>query len=136
MPALAQHKAAAKRFLSLYEAIPGDYPEGKAIALFYSALHLVEAVAASQGVHNRTHSDRRNYITDNHRSMWQHFRPLWEASEQARYMADGGFKMNSEQIEYQLRRRRLRAFELWSAKLLGDEPDVPEPSGVAANPQR
>ena len=50
MPALANHKAAAKRFLSLYEVIPGDYPEGKAIALFYAALHLVEAVAASEGI--------------------------------------------------------------------------------------
>lgn len=120
MPALASHKAAANRFLSLYEKIPGDYPEGKALMLFYSALHLVEAVAASDGVHHRTHQQRRAFIESKYRDMWKHFRPLVEAAERARYLPDG-FAMNSEQVEHQLRRKCYRAIECWAAKIFGEE---------------
>ncbi len=94
------------------------------LALFYSALHLVEAVAASEGKHNRDHSRREVFLKRDHVAMWKHYRPLHEASEKVRYLAGGQIGMTAEQVEHQLRRKNLRAFELWSAKVLGDEPEL------------
>lgn len=114
MPDQTSHHRASKRFLDLYDAIPEDYPEGKVLALFYCALHLVEMAAASKGQHFRIHSKREAYLRKE--GMWKHYRPLLEASEQARYLAGGRFTMTSPQVHEQLRKRRLRAIELWSEK--------------------
>jgi len=121
MPDLASHKAAAEKFHSLYLAIPGDYPEGKAIALFYCAVHLIELIAASEGIHNRNHADRERYIRNNHSKYWKHYRPLRDASEQARYLARSGFTMTSEQLDLQLYRRRFAAIRELAVATLGGE---------------
>ncbi len=112
MPDQQSHEQAAKRFLALYNDIPENHPEGRVLALFYCALHLIETVAATEGVHNRNHPEREGFVRK-HR-MWKHYRPLLEASEHARYLAGGRFTMNSPQIHEQLRKRRLKALEEWS----------------------
>ena len=111
---------AAQRFLKLYESTPAEYPEGRVIFAFYRALHLVQAVSLHKlGKVPVTHTDRANLIRNQFRSMWKHYRPLLEESERARYLKGGYLELSAEQVEYQLRRRRLGAIEKWAEKELG-----------------
>jgi hypothetical protein len=134
MPTLAEHRATAKRFLELYYAIPEDHPEGRVLALFYSALHHVEAVAAASGKDCRTHRQREDFIQKNHIKMWKFYRPLWAASEQARYLAGGAFTMNSEAVENFLRKKHHHALEQWSAAMLGLPPETKPPESPKPSP--
>jgi hypothetical protein len=99
-------------------------PEGRALALFYSALHHVEAVAAASGKHLRTHRQREDFLKNEHPKMWKFYRVLWQASEQARYLADGGFTMNSSAVEDYLRKKHHTALELWASSQLGVDVQV------------
>jgi len=125
MPSQAKHKETADRFLRLYEAIPEEFPEGRAIALFYCALHLIEMVAATENRHCRNHFLRGRYIRSEHRHIWKFYRPLQEASEHARYLAGGGFTMTAEQVESVLRRKYLAAIEQWAMSRAGESDSSP-----------
>lgn len=119
MPDLKDHLATARRFRSLYDKVPAEYPDGRALCLFYSALHYVEAVAASAGRHCRVHRDREDFIRRSHGKMWKYYHPLWSASEQARYLAGGAFIMNSDAVEHYLRKSNHHCIERWAEAELG-----------------
>jgi len=55
--------------------------------MFYSALHLVDAVLAANNIHPTTHADRNNRIQRNPAlaAHWRDYRHLRDRSEDARY---------------------------------------------------
>lgn len=128
MPSLVDHQEAARKFLAMYDELPPHHTEGKAIALFYCAVHLVEMVAASHNLHNRDHSRREAYVRDNHKREWLQYRPLLEASEQARYFKGGSLPMNADQIHEQLRKKRLGGLITWSNTIVPHNIGLPPQS--------
>jgi len=120
MPDLKAHKKQAERNLAFYEAIPDDFPEWKSVALFYAALHVVDMVAAAQGVHPRNHDDREyNFLRPRYHKVWNQYRKLFAASRKARYLAGGQFDMNTGHVEHQLRGRAFKHIVLWAIEELG-----------------
>jgi hypothetical protein len=119
MPSIKEHLETAERFQRLFEAIPDDFPDGRALALFYSALHYVEAVAAATAPprHNRIHHQREEWIMNNHPTVWKHYHPLWENSEKARYLAGGPFVMNASAVNNYLKSKHL-SLEKWARAIL------------------
>ncbi len=88
MPSSAEHKDKADRNRSFLATLKGTgTPEWVAVAAFYTALHLVERLAACDSIHNDKHQDRLHYLKKHrkHRTIHAHFSALFDASLIARY---------------------------------------------------
>ena len=88
MPELHQHLPQAEKNERLAESItllPERFPDWEITALFYSALHYVDAFLATQNVHPRTH-DRRIESIRAFVESWEDFRHLYQVSLNARYL--------------------------------------------------
>lgn len=120
MPSIQEHTQTAERFAAMYAAIPAEFPEGRALALFYSSLHFIEAAAATEqpAVHNRTHAVREQWLMNNHPRMVRFYLPLWQESEKARYLAGGAFIMNASAVEEFLRKKHHVAIERWARAII------------------
>lgn len=74
-------------------ASPIRLPEWVAIAAFYKALHIVEAVLdqAETGAdrHSRDHSHRNATLRRNYPDLWEHYADLFKASMLGRYLEFG-----------------------------------------------
>jgi hypothetical protein len=135
MPSTSEHLATAKRFRAMYDAIPPEFPEGRALALFYSAMHYVEAVAALSKKDNRVHPQRKQFIIENHPTMWKFYEPLMQSSEKARYMTGGAFTMNAAAVEDYLRKKHHVAIERWAlSQMPASENPEPKPLVAPAPP--
>ncbi len=88
-----------KFFDSLCEAFPNQFEEWKVTAVFYSALHLIEALASNRNIYlGKTHEERWRSInprpgnTDRKMQMpnqiCKDYRALQEYSEVGRYRAE------------------------------------------------
>jgi hypothetical protein len=133
MPNIADHLKLAKRLrctISYLSKENDQHSEWIAVTAFYRALHLSEAVLLKNQInHDRTHVGREQALkrTKSTENIWKHYRPLWQASCIARYLAfhDAEYvdfssfmepaKVISELIEY-----RLRELEKSVAKQLGE----------------
>ncbi len=62
-----------------------------------------------------------DFIHNKYRQYWKHYRPLRDASEQARYLAHSGFTMTAEQIHEQLYKKHYAALRALAIKKLGGE---------------
>lgn len=87
MPTLNQHLPVAEsneRFVESITFLPARFPNWEITALFYSALHYVDAFLSTQGIHPRSHDSRirsiRTYI-----ETWEDYRDLYQLSLGARY---------------------------------------------------
>ena len=89
MPTSQEHLAQARRneeFLVTIRALPVRYAEWETVALFYSALHYVDAFLATLGEHPRNHRIRIARV--NSATALQHeYQDLFDASMEARYEA-------------------------------------------------
>lgn len=136
MPEPSQHRSKADRFLQMYDSLPADGLEGKAIALFYCAVHIVEMVSAElHGVHPRVHHDRKVYINKHHGRMWKHYKPLHDTCWDARYTGSQ-LAMSADQMHEQLRIKRLSAIEKWAVEQIGDYAKLPSSETFAASGAR
>ena len=136
MPNVTDHLRLAKRLLRTISYLSKEndqHSEWIAVTAFYRALHLSEAVLLTNRIdHDRTHVGRDQALkrTRSTENIWKHYRPLWQASCIARYLAfhDDEYvdfssfmdpaKVISELIEY-----RLRELEKSVAKQLGTSID-------------
>jgi hypothetical protein len=89
MPSSREHKekadlnrATLSRLIANNEA-----PEWMAVVAFYTAMHLVERLAACENIHHSKHPDRLAYLTRHkqHRSIHVEFQTIFDASLVARY---------------------------------------------------
>jgi hypothetical protein len=58
---------------------------------FYAALHLVERLASRSGITNRDHTERMNYVRDDHPTITTSYRILMDAAKTARYFSRASF---------------------------------------------
>lgn len=79
------HRDKARDNQAFLEQISDDFPDWIAIAAFYTAVHLVEMLAATDGHHSRGHHERNRYLKARYPGIWTHFFALWNYSVQARY---------------------------------------------------
>lgn len=72
-------------FLQSFYEPTAPYADWAVTIVFYAAVHAVETVLAQQGVHSRTHTERRSHV----RRLFPHIRTLYYRldtfSRQARY---------------------------------------------------
>lgn len=93
MPTEAQHFAQAEKnerlryLLSSSSSSGENFPDWEIVTLFYSALHYVDAVLATQGVHPNGHNDRNTRVTNlpDVGSIATNYVNLYHRSKNARY---------------------------------------------------
>lgn len=113
MPSPEAHLSKADPDLKAYQAIPPEYPEWRAAALFYAAVHYVEALAVTERSPHVEHYARERWVRKQHRNIWAAFSRLKQESEKARYLTlrryavtadweQGAFSLSAEQVDKQL----------------------------------
>ena len=89
MPSSKEHKDKAARNRATLDSLIANYgaPEWMAVVAFYTALHLVERLAAWENIHHSKHPDRLDYLTRHkqHRVIHADFQTIFDASLVARY---------------------------------------------------
>ncbi len=108
-----------------------DFPEWVTIIAFYKALHLIEAVFATDERvrHTSDHRTRMRTLKQyrKYEQMYRHFRPLKAASEVARYLSDNESRssyssfrdyMPPKVVESEIIGHRLRRIERSADRLL------------------
>lgn len=87
MPALNQRLPLAEsneRFAESIAVLPTRFPDWEITALFYSALHYVDAFLSTQDIHPRSH-DRRIVSIRHYTGTWEDYRDLYTLSLDTRY---------------------------------------------------
>jgi hypothetical protein len=128
---LACHNQAVISYLSKSLEDNSDWI---ATIAFYKAVHLVEAVfARSPGIrHGHSHEARDQHLKSNRcfSNIYKHYRPLWEASMVARYLADVKTGdscrtfcdyLTPDQVVRQLLKHRLHQLERSARKFLSEK---------------
>ena len=88
MPSSSEHKAKAELHRAFLTMIDVEaHPEWASVVAFYTALHLVERLAACENKHHDNHNLRLNYLLvhKKHRVIHPEMSALRDASEKARY---------------------------------------------------
>jgi len=133
MPSEKAHLAVAQRNQHLIDHLLADpvrFPEWIATAVFYRALHLVEAVFSNDPNvrHARTHEERERILKSSRKysGIYKHYRPIWSASLIARYLEDSSTTVSSfaeymspADVKAQLLDHYLRRIESTVEQLLG-----------------
>lgn len=105
-PTPQQHLSKAEHDLKAYEAIPSGFPEWRATALFYAAVHLVEALTKTEGTSHVCHVERAQTIKKKYAVLWRPYSRLQQESEKGRYLTrrkcSALFSLDAEQVEEQL----------------------------------
>ena len=87
MPSLNQHLPLAENnesFADSITSLPARFPDWEITALFYSALHYVDAFLSTQDIHPRSQDSRIRSIRSFAES-WEDYRDLYQLSLHARY---------------------------------------------------
>ncbi len=92
MPNKVNHLAAARenRAVAIF-LLENDLSLAWATTIaFYSALHLIEAAFAKNGQHFDNHLSRNAHLKSERslQNIWKHYKPLFDYSLKARYLAD------------------------------------------------
>jgi hypothetical protein len=91
----------------VYRALLPRFPDWACVALFYSALHRVEAALSREGAHCVTHQDRELYLKRRHGTVWPAYSRLKNESMKARYLQGGGFSLSAKSVDHELRRGKM-----------------------------
>ncbi len=83
----ADHIKQAKRNEEFYQSVKNEYPDWGIIALFYSALHYVDAFLKYKNIDAEDHRERRSRIlkTSELKPMYSRYNVLYKYSIDARY---------------------------------------------------
>ena len=117
-----------RRALEYMQERLADFPDWCASIAFYAALHLVEAVFATDKniLHGIGHERRERCLKQkNYEHIHRHYWPLWRASMVARYLEDSGREcrtfaefMSPEKVTDKLINHHLAQVEKSVTKLL------------------
>lgn len=91
MPTQEAHVKAAnanRKTLDFLTERVEDHSRWVVTVAFYTALHVVEAVLAQDGIHQDDHKRRHHYLKSNrkYQHIWKHYQPLFNDSLVARYL--------------------------------------------------
>ena len=143
MPSKTEHLRAAQENVAAFwhlDAAGNAFPQGMATTVFYTAVHVVEAVFDDrEGVHSESHADRNDRLRRErtYRQIWRHFRPLYRESLIARYLADDGppvvysDHLSASGVKRTLLRHHLKQIAASAGRLTGETIDL-EPPDTAA----
>ena len=101
MPTLNQHLPLAEsneRFVESISSLPARFPDWEITALFYSALHYVDAFLSTQGIHPRSHENRIRSIRQ-YADSWEDYRDLYNLSLDARYNMVSFTSVNADALK-------------------------------------
>lgn len=127
MPDKMAYLAAAQRDQKVIDYLlggPADFSEWITTIAFYKALHLVEALFAHDGKwHKKSHVSRESLLkaTTRYSHIYEHYRPLWNASMVARYLLGESIFSNylsPEKVRSELLNHRLTKIEKSVFKLI------------------
>lgn len=127
MPSEAEHQA---KYLECLALLGGPPPLASvsrpwaATVAFYAAVHLIEMLAARDGVHHTRHSgvaSRNWYVAQRHPSIYANFSALYSASLLARYEPPAAFAAAypGDTVEEVLIGRCLDALQTYMVVTLG-----------------
>ncbi|MCH7596907.1 MAG: hypothetical protein IID35_10145 [Planctomycetes bacterium] len=102
------HLKKAKTNQAFLETIPDEFSDWLAIVAFYTAVHLVEAIFARQGVPSHNHPQRNRRLKRRYPEIWRNFRPLYNASTLLRYT---DLQIDAKKIREELIETRLKTVE-------------------------
>jgi hypothetical protein len=95
MPKGNEHQEKASHNKSFLNGIDGNFPDWKAVAMFYVAVHLVERLRARHSEpkqrDSKDHVDRNGFVKESHRQIHEAYRDLFDASLTARYYPQSQF---------------------------------------------
>lgn len=114
----ADHIAAAEHHLLAYQAISADFPDWRAVMLFYAAVHFVEAISVADGNPHVQHFERDNDVRTKYRPISSAYFELKRESIKARYLTTrryaktqnwqrGSFSLTADQVDKRLLQRDL-----------------------------
>jgi hypothetical protein len=66
MGTVAQHPTKAEHHRQFLTKVPDSYPDWMATVAFYTAVELVETLAALKGNHSTSHETRKRFVRQNH----------------------------------------------------------------------
>lgn len=125
MPSQSEHETAAKSNRAAIVVLRADCSTCCApwivIVAFYAAMHVVEAVLASQNLHSENHEGRHETLKRNRRyqHLYKHYKPLFDAAWRARYEAPNALD-NALLAGTQFVDHYLNQIEHSAARLLND----------------
>lgn len=124
-----EHVAKWKHNRDFLATIPDKYCDWTVTVAFYTAVHAVEAVFAKDSVqHEGSHKGRNQILKlrSRYHTVWRNFRPLWAASQVARYHCDTGPSpdpydgwISPEDVKMRFVQKNLGAVEALAIQLLG-----------------
>jgi hypothetical protein len=88
MPSVDDHLQQAlhnERFFEFTQTASPICTDWQVVALFYAALHYVDAALAERGIHPESHGERLSEVRVRHGRIFFEYRQLRDASEEARY---------------------------------------------------
>lgn len=105
MSTARDHKRKAAHNQNFLEAIDKKlFPDWFVAVAFYKAVHLVEALFASQDTkHSGNHRERHDLLKTKYPTIWKDYLPLYSQSRRARYRTR---PISDETVEYVSRRLR------------------------------
>jgi hypothetical protein len=101
MGTVAQHQTKAEHHRQFLATVPDSYPDWMATVAFYTAVELVEALAALKGSHSTSHETRKRFVRQNHPRIAREFHTLYNASLDARYEPKERW-IDAEQVKREL----------------------------------
>jgi hypothetical protein len=104
MPSRSQHEARARSNEALYGHLQvtatDTFSDWEATSLFYTGLHLVEALLATVSVHPTDHQARQESVGTYLKPAYRAYRQLRELSERARY--EPNVEITAQQVGWAL----------------------------------
>ena len=106
MPTTEEHLAKASHHGEFLKTIPDQFPDWLTTVAFYTAVEHIEAFAAVEGYHSKSHEDRKRFVERFCSRIKQDYGALYNASLQARYQTQEHW-LRPENIRKELIDKRL-----------------------------
>lgn len=110
------------------QTIRPQYPDWAVTAIFYTALHAIDALLAAdkvQGIYSHETRNRALMNTNRYARLWNLYQPLHDLSRTVRYLAEPERWVAWDDIDRQVIRRYLYPIENSVQKLMNKELDLP-----------
>ena len=118
-----EHITVAFDWAESFAAIPAKLVTVRSAVLFYCAVHLIQAVAKTEG-HNgghRIHKQRDDFMIEKHPREYRHYNELYDWGSKGRYNPHLLDRYTPAHLEEQLLKKHFKAIAMMTEKMTGDE---------------
>jgi len=109
------------------QTIRPEYPDWAVTAIFYTALHAIDALLAAdrvQGIYSHETRNRALMNTNRYAKLWNHYQPLHDLSRTVRYLAEPAKWVAWDDLDKHVIRRYLYPIENSVQRLMNRELDL------------